>query len=164
MVGLIGGSGRKTDRPRKQAVRRFKVVSNSVSSNSILREIRSAYSDTAAQKGNSWGERVLHFLSSEPVPAALLYNHVKYIGPYNDFYPKRACDRLVKADPRAMVFVGREYSPVLYIRPSSGSAGDRLYKAFKGHADEVGFVSEAPSSSRGSEEYKPGTLLRVWWD
>jgi hypothetical protein len=130
-----------------------------------LEEMRMAYADTGKQRDTyPGGARNLGFLSSAPVPAAKLYNYLKYIGQYNEFKPSKATEKIIDADPKSEIWIGREGSVVLYIKPSDDKAGDRLYKGLVKYADEVGFVSEAPSRSMGEPEYKSGSLLRVWWD
>lgn len=144
----------------------------------VVKKVRKGYADSNPQKplfkyssqrqGGWYGEdpyevRDLSFLAA-PVPASQSYEAAKFIGGYNEFRPKTATDKLVKADPMAHVQIGREGSVVFYIRPSAPAGAQRLYDAFKEYGDEVGFVDSAPSKSVGEKAFKPGMFLRVWWD
>jgi hypothetical protein len=124
----------------------------------IIREIRKAYSDSSAQTSaynqrwsipSKWGDRELKFKASAQVPARELYEYVRYIGGYNRFSPTRVSRMLKQIDPEARVLVGREYSVVLYVAPSSHEKLVAIEQAFKGYADEI---------------HKTDLGLRLWWD
>jgi len=180
------------DKQRKPAQRTAKRVSSAKARHSqpavvetwssnrdLLEEIRRAYAEASPQDPmfrygsqcqGAWYShdpeqvRNLHFLASDPVSASELYNYTKYIGSYNRFRPKIASNKITAVDPAARVWVGREYSVVLYIAPTTSARAAALYTALKDYGDEVGFVKEMASGGRGDSEYQTGDVLRVWWD
>jgi hypothetical protein len=167
---LDTGEGKKSSRRKPRQTIVIKTHRSSAPDNDVVNQVRKAYADAALQEKAHYDPdaRNLEFLSSKPVPASQLYDVAKYIGGYNKFTPKRACDKILKADPDAQVWVGREGSVVMYIKLSSEANAWPLYDAFKKYGDEVGYVDSAPSRSRGvsPKEYVSGVtnILRVWWD
>lgn len=94
--------------------------------------------------------RHLKFLLPEPIVAKDLAPYLMLIGDYNGFRPSKAAKELVESfGDDALVFVAREGSACMYIRPQ----GDVWFSRneLKLSADEVSF------------DAKLG-MFRVWWD
>ena len=105
---------------------------------SVLQEVKRAYTDRT---------RDLDFRASRSVPASSLSVTLKPIGRYNEFSPTRVARAVRAVDPSARVYVGREYSPVLYIKTTRVV---RMIEALR--AVEADSVSKQP---RG--------WIRAWW-
>jgi len=107
---------------------------------STLAEVKRAYTERTRQ---------LHFLASAPVKASSLPAMLKPIRRYNEFVPAKVARAIQSVDPKASVYIGREGSPVLYIKttPTKQEAMKRALRSAK--ADEV-------RMRRG--------WIRAWWD
>ena len=107
---------------------------------SVYSEVKRAYTERTRQ---------LNFLASRSVKASSLPPILKAIGRYNAFNPATVSRAINAVDPKAKVVVGREGSPVLFIKttPARESRMRSALRAAK--ADEIG-------KRRG--------WIRAWWD
>ncbi len=135
----------------------------------VWRKLKQVYSEGPA--------RVLHYPENMPsvmepdyseklqkvvdgMPGFSLYHSedvaklFKVIGWVENFKPNRVLDELLRLnDPSIRVKVGREYSPVLYIKTSNPEAVKAAMKRAK--ADEI----------HGEEtKFVPKGYVRAWWD
>lgn len=121
--------------------------------NNLVDEIRQAYTEETRQ---------LDFLASRPISTAdsVLAEAINAIGDYNNFEPDVVLIRLRRFP--GQVLIGREGSPVLYVRLDSQTGLD--VENFRDamlacDADEFNQVGEFNSGPRGL-----GGWFRVWWD
>lgn len=107
---------------------------------SVYSEVKRAYTEKT---------RKLQFVASRSVKASGVLAILKAIGQYNQFRPAKVATAINVVDPNAKVYVGRDYSPVLYIKttPARESRMRSALRAAK--ADEIG-------KRRG--------WIRAWWD
>lgn len=116
----------------------------------VFEQVRQAYSDAYC----------LHFLSSEFVDLKTAGEAVEFIGPYNRFDPettREKFDEIAEVDPDALVAIGREGSPVLYIDTDEPEA---VLEIFDGYADELW---EVDSENVGPSSYLEDGL-HSWCD
>lgn len=107
---------------------------------SVKAEVKRAYTERT---------RKLRFVASRLVKASALPDILKAIGKYNAFSPAKVASAINVVDPNAKVYVGRDYSPVLYIKTTLARES-RMRSALRAaKADEIG-------KSRG--------WIRAWWD
>lgn len=108
---------------------------------SVLMEVKRAYNERT---------RNLNFKASATVPATSLSVTLKPIGRYNEFSPARVARAVSSVDPKARVYVGREGSPVLYIKTTKARMDKMAIALRTAKADEI--------------HKRPGGWIRVWWD
>lgn len=107
---------------------------------SVYAEVKRAYTEKT---------RKLQFVASRSVKASGVLAILKAIGQYNQFRPAKVATAINVVDPNAKVYVGRDYSPVLYIKTTSARES-RMRSALRAaKADEIG-------KHRG--------WIRAWWD
>jgi hypothetical protein len=97
----------------------------------------------------------LNWRLPEPLHSAgvVLYDCLRAVGRYNDFDPDKVTAKLVMLN--CEVTVGRECSPVLYIRPLDSETSKWLITAMEAvRASEITWRR----NEMGLE------ILRVWWD
>lgn len=115
---------------------------------SVIAEVKAAYNDRT---------RNLHFKASKPVLASHLLPIVRSIGRYNKFSPASVSQAIRDVDPKALVYVGRESSVVLYIRTIKKADMRAALKRVK--------VDELDDQIIVNGKYKPSkTWIRAWWD
>lgn len=107
---------------------------------SVYSEVKRAYTERT---------RKLHFLASRSVKASGVLAILKAVGQYNQFKPAKVASAINVVDPGAKVYVGREGSPVLYIKTTTARVPRMKSAVRAAKADEVGM-------SRG--------WIRAWWD
>jgi len=160
-------------------------------------EVRTAFADANPQDGEAaytGGMRCLSFLTSAWLDPEVAKRTVQYIGPYNQFDPDVTGRMLDRLPGDAMLAVGREGSPVLYVQTHRPEAAKGAFNTHPGHSPDVlrevepTFVGSARSPIYGQsdglrdphsacdhesppvpvEEYAPtddsARYVRAWWD
>jgi len=143
----------------------------------LIESVRTAYADAIPQRedaGFSHNMRSLRFLTDAWLAPADAKDAVDVVGPYNHFEPETMHDLIgaVEAiDHDARFAVGREGSPVLYIKTVAGldvagSISRSTYAidefsvldvdTFRAHVEDL--ENEGPSVESGYQ------YVRMWWD
>lgn len=118
--------------------------------------IAAAYSDSMPNcfeydLQGCYGEgRHLKFILPESIPVAELEPYLMLIGDYNGFNPKKAVTYIRKMfGEEARVFVAREGSVCLYVKPSKNVWISK--NKVEADADEISYCNDL-------------NMFRVWWD
>lgn len=139
----------------------------------LIDEVRTAYADAGQQRNDpAYVEemRCLAFLTSDWLTPAAAASVVEYIGPYNRFDPDTVgsmLDAITEAYSDALVAVGREGSPVLYVETDAPETvmrvlGPTSYEEAEspmfpeGRPDELGRVEPGAVGNRRQEMYGDG--------
>ena len=143
----------------------------------LIESVRTAYADAIPQRddaGFSHDMRSLHFVTDAWLTPDVAEDAVDVVGPYNYFEPETMHDLIdaVEAiDHDARFAVGREGSPVLYIKTVAGldvagSISRSTYAidefsvldvdTFRAHVEDL--ENEGPSVESGYQ------YVRMWWD
>lgn len=129
----------------------------------LRNEIATAYADAGPQRDNdhhSNDMRCLSFLTSGWLTPDEAASAVELIGPYNAFDPDTVADMLdtvLENDPDALVAIGREGSPVLYVETDDPEAVVSVFGEWgEGTPDELSEVSPGSVGSARKDLYGDG--------
>lgn len=109
-------------------------------------EIKTAYADAGPQRDNDTyvkSMRCLDFLTSKWLTPDAAAQAVEYIDSYNAFDAGNVADALeatAEADDSALIAVGREGSPVLYVETDDADAVTSIFESMDGRPNEIGQV------------------------
>lgn len=109
-------------------------------------EIRTAFADAGEQRDNDAyvkSMRCLDFLTSKWLTPDGAAQAVEYIDSYNAFDAGNVADALesiAEADDSALIAIGREGSPALYVETDDAEAVLSAFKSMDGRPDELGRV------------------------
>lgn len=119
--------------------------------NSLVLHVAEAYADCLPENVETEGlSRNLNYFATAPVSASALHPYLLLIGEYNGFRPARVFEdiRTVFGED-AVVFIAREGSPCLYVRPKSRVWFSRGIPKLS--CDEFSFEADLG-------------IFRLWWD
>ena len=132
-------------------------------SNKIRAQVARAFSANHA-------ERQLRFLATDTVSVPELTEILSAIVPrYNNFSARKVCNWLAKHAPAARVWIGREYSPCLYVEASADDLARIQSLAERARlADEIHRYRVSDGAVCGYESltgYRfTADVLRLWFD
>lgn len=133
---------------------------------SILNEVETAYADAGPQRESdvfTREMRCLSFLTSEWLTPTEAQEAVERIGEYNTFKPETVKAMLRSLPDDALVAVGRESSPVLYVETDEPQAVIEMFQSGWQNEGEESPWSDGSPDELGQVDYV-SNYRKGWYD